>query len=113
VTFLGTKTTVDGTITGSEPVTINGTFQGHVILTSALRVGPHALVDATLNARSIVVEGEVIGDISADEHVQLVSTARVDGNIRTPRIEIEDGAYVRGMVDMGSRTERVLKSRPA
>ncbi|MEO8381223.1 MAG: polymer-forming cytoskeletal protein [Acidobacteriota bacterium] len=101
-TFLGANTTIEGTVSGSEPVVIEGSLRGIVNLTGDLRVGTNARVEATVHARNVVVEGKLSGDISADERVELVASATVDGNIKAPKIVVAEGARFRGSVDMGS-----------
>jgi cytoskeletal protein CcmA (bactofilin family) len=105
-TFIGGNITVEGTLSGSEPVVVEGTLRGNVKLSSELRVGTKARVEATVHARSIVIEGRVEGDISADERVELVAGSTVDGNIKAPKIVVAEGAKFRGNVDMGSSRPR-------
>jgi cytoskeletal protein CcmA (bactofilin family) len=101
-TFIGSHITVEGTLSGSEPVTIEGTVRGKINLSADLRIGTLARVEAKVHAKNIVVEGKVTGDISADQRVELVPTATVDGNIRAPKIVVAEGAKFRGAVDMGA-----------
>ena len=105
-TFIGPNITIEGTISGSEPVVLEGSIRGHVSLTADLRIGPKGRVEATVHARNVVVEGRLSGDISADERVELVASATVDGNIRAPKIVVAEGAKFRGNVDMGSAVPR-------
>jgi cytoskeletal protein CcmA (bactofilin family) len=109
-TFFGANITVEGTITGSELVTVEGTIRGKINVTSDLRVGTKARIEATIHARNVTVEGKVTGDISADDKVELVASATVDGNIKAPKIVVAEGAKFRGNVDMGSK---VPKDEPA
>jgi cytoskeletal protein CcmA (bactofilin family) len=111
--FVGPHVTIEGTITGSEPVVIEGTVRGKINLTADLRVGTQARVEAKVHARNVTVEGKITGDISADERVELVSTATVDGNIKAPKIVVAEGAKFRGNVDMGSQKPRDAVSSSA
>src|SRR6266581_72634 len=81
-TFFGPNITIDGTVSGSEAVLIEGTVRGKINLTNDLRIGNKARVEATVHAKNVTVEGKLTGDISADERVELVMTATVDGNIK-------------------------------
>jgi cytoskeletal protein CcmA (bactofilin family) len=101
-TYFGPKTSVEGTVTGSEPVIIEGHVKGTINLTGELRIGTQARVEAKVHARNVMIEGKVNGDTSADERVELVATASVDGNIKAPKIVVAEGARFRGNVDMGS-----------
>jgi cytoskeletal protein CcmA (bactofilin family) len=105
-TFIGANITVEGTLSGSEPVVVEGTIRGNVKLSAELRIGTKGRVEATIHARSILIEGRVEGDISADERVELVAGSNVEGNIKAPKIVVADGAKFRGNVDMGSARPR-------
>jgi cytoskeletal protein CcmA (bactofilin family) len=100
-TLIGPNLTIDGTVTGSEPVVLDGTIKGKIDLTSDLRIGTRGRAEATVHARNVIVEGQVAGDISADERLELVSTAVVEGNLKAPKIVVAEGAKFRGSVDMG------------
>ena len=101
-TFFGPNVTIDGTVTGSEPVLIEGTVRGKINLSGELRIGTKARIEATVHAKSVTVEGKLTGDVSADDRVELVASATVDGNIKAPKIVVAEGARFRGSVDMGS-----------
>lgn len=111
-TFLGPNVTVEGTVTGSEAVLIEGTVKGRINLQADLRVGTQARVEATVHARNVTVEGKVSGDVSADDRVELIATASVDGNLKAPKIVVAEGARFRGNVDMGS-TKPVVSAETA
>src|SRR5882762_7966425 len=100
-TFFGPNVTIDGTVTGSEPVLIEGTVRGKINLSGELRIGTKARIEATVHAKNVIVEGKLTGDISADDRVELVASATVDGNIKAPKIIVAEGARFRGSVDMG------------
>src|SRR3954470_78403 len=101
-TFFGPNVTIDGTVTGSESVLIEGTVRGKINLTGELRIGTKARIEATVHAKNVIVEGKLTGDISADDRVELVASSTVDGNIKAPKIVVAEGARFRGSVDMGS-----------
>ena len=102
VTYIGPNVTIAGTVSGSEPVLIEGTIRGKINLAADLRIGTHARVEATVHAKNVTVEGKLTGDVSADDRVELVQTSVVDGNIKAPKIIVAEGATFRGSVDMGS-----------
>src|SRR5690242_2897118 len=109
-TFIGPNVTIEGTVTGSERMVVEGTVRGKINISADLLVGTKARVEATVHARNVTVEGKLNGDISADDRVELVASAAVDGNIKAPKIVVAEGAKFRGSVDMGSR---VPKDEPA
>ena len=109
-TFLGPNITIDGTISGSEPVLIEGTVRGKINLTNDLRIGTKARVEATVHAKNVTVEGRLNGDVSADDRVELIASATVDGNIKAPKIVVAEGAKFRGSVDMGKPKDAAKSS---
>jgi cytoskeletal protein CcmA (bactofilin family) len=109
-TYIGANVVIEGTITGSEPIVIEGTVRGSVNLAADVLVGTKARIEATVHARNVTVEGKLTGDISADDRVELVAGATVDGNIKAPKIVVAEGAKFRGNVDMGSK---IPKDEPA
>jgi cytoskeletal protein CcmA (bactofilin family) len=100
--ILGKNLVFDGTVTGSEPLLIEGSVKGKIELSGDLRIGAGATVEATVHAKNVLVEGSITGDLSADLKVELVAGSNVDGNIRAPKIVVAEGARFRGAVDMGS-----------
>jgi cytoskeletal protein CcmA (bactofilin family) len=105
-TFFGPNITIEGAVTGGEPVVVEGTVRGKINVTSDLRIGTKARVEATVHARNVTIEGKLTGDVSADDRVELVASATVDGNIKAPKIVVAEGAKFRGSVDMGSARPR-------
>ncbi|HEY0141244.1 MAG TPA: polymer-forming cytoskeletal protein [Thermoanaerobaculia bacterium] len=113
-TFVGPNISIEGTVTGSEPVVVEGTLRGSINLQSDLRIGTKARIEATVHARNVIIEGRLTGDVSADDRVELVATASVDGNIKAPKIVVAEGARFRGAVDMGSaRPNDTAAAEPA
>ena len=102
VTYFGPDVVVEGKVTGNEPVAIEGTVRGSINLAADLVIGPRARVEATVHAKTVIVEGKLTGDVSADDRVELVASSTVDGNIKAPKIVVAEGAKFRGSVDMGS-----------
>lgn len=107
--FVGPNVTIEGTITGSEPMVVEGTVRGKVNLSADLRIGTKARIEANVHARNVLVEGKLTGDVSADDRVELVASATVDGNIKAPKIIVAEGAKFRGSVDMGSKVPHEAK----
>jgi len=101
-TFFGPNVMIEGTVSGSDPITIEGTVKGKINLAGDLHIGVHARIEATVHARNVTVQGKLSGDVSADDRVELVASASVEGNIKAPKIVVAEGARFRGSVDMGS-----------
>jgi cytoskeletal protein CcmA (bactofilin family) len=79
---------------------IDGDVQGKLkIGAGSLTVGPNGRVQADIEAREIIVNGNVVGNLKAADRVQLGSSGSVQGGVITPRIGIDDGARLRGHVE--------------
>jgi cytoskeletal protein CcmA (bactofilin family) len=100
---IGAKTTVKGEISGDEDVLVEGTVEGQIRINKDLRVGQGGTVKATIDAQSVVVSGEVIGDCHAVNRVEIQASGRLTGNIRAPRVVIAEGAVFKGNSDMTVR----------
>ena len=103
--LIGPKTVIKGDVTGDEDVTVEGTIEGQVRISRDLRVAPGGTVRATVEAQSVVVSGEVVGDCAALQRVEIQSSGRLTGNIRAPRIVIAEGAVFKGNSDMSVRKD--------
>jgi cytoskeletal protein CcmA (bactofilin family) len=105
---------IKGEITGSEDLFIDGNVEGKVTFRNAvLTVGPNASVKGDIDAREIVIRGRVEGKLDGSERVQIWHSAKVNGDIRSQRIAIEDGAEFRGKVEAGKAPSRPADNPPA
>jgi cytoskeletal protein CcmA (bactofilin family) len=100
---IGAKTTVKGEVTGDEDVLVEGSVEGHIRISRDLRVAASGSVRANVEANSVIVSGELLGDCTAAVRVDIQSTGRLTGNIRAPKIVIAEGAVFRGNSDMSPR----------
>lgn len=100
---IGRSITIRGEVSGDEDLLIQGQVDGSVDLKQqAVTVGKEGKVKANITGRMVTVEGEVEGNLKADDQVILRSSARVQGDITAPRVVLEDGATFRGGIDMGA-----------
>src|SRR5215471_7275960 len=105
---------IKGEVTGSEDLFVDGQVEGKLSLSNgSLTIGPNGVVKADLNAREVIVRGNVDGKVSGRDKVQLWSTGRVNGEVQTERLAIEEGAVLRGKVEAGKTTNRASESRAA
>lgn len=92
---------IKGEVTGSEDLFIDGHLEGKLNLgNSSLTVGPNGEIKADIYAREVIVRGRVDGKIVGREKIQLWSTGNVAGDLQTERLTIEDGAVLRGRVEI-------------
>ena len=108
-TVLAEDIDFDGELRFSEPLLVKGTVKGSVISNTDLFVNPDATVSATIEASKVSVKGTVIGDIHATTRLELFSSARVTGNVRTPDLIMQSGCRLNGSCEMyepGSKASR-------
>ena len=91
---------IRGEITGTSDITIDGEVQGKVRVESGtLTVGPTGRVQADVEAREIVVNGHLLGNLKATDRVQVGSSGIVKGSVTSPRLSIDDGARLSSKVE--------------
>jgi cytoskeletal protein CcmA (bactofilin family) len=104
---IGKSVVIKGELSGSEDLTIEGHVEGRIDLKdNVLTIGPNGKIKAEVFAKSVVVLGEVTGNVTASEKVDIRDAGSVDGDLVSPRVALADGAHFRGSVDMqraGSR----------
>jgi cytoskeletal protein CcmA (bactofilin family) len=94
---IGSTIVIKGEITAREDLVINGRVEGSIAVPGhALTVNEGAKVEAEVQARAIVVSGQVFGNLRADERVELRPTADVEGELTAPSLKMADGAMFQG-----------------
>jgi len=107
---IGPSIRINGDLSGEEDLVIEGRVEGKVDLKQqSVTVGPSGRVKADIFGRTITVEGEVRGNLVADEQITVRRTGQVHGNLTAPRVSLEDGAKFKGSIDMEPKGE----SRPS
>jgi len=98
---IGKSVVIKGELSGSEDLYIDGRVSGTIELRgNRLTVGPNGQIQANINAKGVVVQGKLEGNIQASDRVELRASAVMVGDVVTQRIAIEDGAYLKGKVDI-------------
>src|SRR5688572_16004166 len=98
--LIGSKITIRGQISGNQDLVIEGRVEGKVSLENRLTVEESGSVEADLEVVDAALKGEVRGDINASRSAVLHAGARVVGNIRAPRVVVEEGARFSGAIEM-------------
>lgn len=99
-TILGPESTFEGKLVFEGTVRIDGNFKGEVRTDGILVVGQTAKIEAQVFVGNIVINGEVIGDITAKHLVEIHAPATVRGNITTPQLMIAKGVVFEGTSKM-------------
>jgi cytoskeletal protein CcmA (bactofilin family) len=110
---IGKSVVIKGELNGSEDLTIEGHVEGTIQLRDhVLTIGPNGRIKAQVFAKSVIVLGEVTGNVTASEKVDIRDNGSVDGDIISPRVAIAEGAHFRGSVDM-QRKGQPQAAKPA
>jgi cytoskeletal protein CcmA (bactofilin family) len=113
---IGKSVVIKGELSGSEDLTIEGHCEGRIELReSVLTIGPNGKIRAEVFAKSVIVLGEVVGNVTASEKVDIRDNGSVDGDIVSPRVAIAEGAHFRGSVDMqraGAKPGPAVPAKP-
>jgi cytoskeletal protein CcmA (bactofilin family) len=114
---IGKSVIIKGELSGSEDLYVDGQVEGSIELSgNRLIIGPHGQVRANVNAKGVIVQGKLEGNIRASERAELAKSAVVAGDILTQRVAIEEGAYFKGKVDIqreGAKMDGVKSSSSA
>ena len=98
---IGASIVIHGDVTGEEDLVVDGSIEGTVnFKDNNLVVSENGRVTANINARIIRVDGEVKGELYGSEQVIISPSGKVKGDIRAPRVVLEDGCTFKGSVDM-------------
>ena len=113
---IGKSVVIKGELNGSEDLTIEGQVEGKIELRqNILTIGPNGRIKAQVFAKAVIILGEVTGNVTATEKVDIRDNGSVDGDIASPRVAIAEGAHFRGSIDMQglaqSRARRPSRSR--
>ena len=98
--LIGPRITVRGAIVGEDDLVVEGRVEGSIALAGHLVVAEGGVVESDIEVESVDVHGQVIGYVVASSSITIHPGARVSGNVRAPRVVIEDGAHFKGAVEM-------------
>jgi cytoskeletal protein CcmA (bactofilin family) len=106
-TTLGKETSFNGVLRFKESLKIDGTFEGEIESPGFLFIENGATVKANIKVGSVVVGGVVRGNIEASERLEMLTTGKVFGNIRTAKLNIADGVVFEGKCEMIKNPEKL------
>lgn len=100
-TIIGEHITIEGVIRGNGNLVIEGSVKGNIELEKhQLSIGPKGKVEAEIHAGNVVVAGRVKGNIKALGRVRITKDADFSGEIKARGISIEDGAYLKAVIEL-------------
>lgn len=98
---IGQSIQIKGELTGNEDLTIEGKVDGKIVLKDHnLTIGANGKIVAEVQAKTVMVIGELVGNIIADDKVEVAATGSMKGDIVSPRVVLADGARFKGSIDM-------------
>jgi cytoskeletal protein CcmA (bactofilin family) len=99
--YIGKEVVLRGEIAGTEDLFLDGTFEGSIMLEDCrLTVGPNARVKANIQARDVVLLGEVTGNIQASGRVELRRSSNLTGDLQSAHLMMEEGALMLGNIEL-------------
>ena len=107
-TMIGEGTVFEGKITVPHSIRIDGTFKGQIETSEILTIGNAGIVEADIKAKSAIIGGKIVGNVSVEERVELESNASLIGDLKTRDLVINEGAVFHGNCAMDKvKTESI------
>jgi len=99
-TYITAGVKIKGQISGRAEIVVDGEVEGRLDIQAAVVVGPNGAVNGDIVAKSVSVEGKVLGNVKASETFELQASGRIEGDVTAPRVIIAEGAFFKGNVEM-------------
>lgn len=109
--LIATGTTIKGEINTTCDIRIDGTIEGIVTSKGKVVIGDNGLVNGEIKAANVDIMGAVKGEINATDTLSLKSSGKIDGNIKTTTLIIEQGAQFNGNCKMGADKVEAKKEK--
>ncbi len=107
--YMGEDTSFNGSLTFNGTVRIDGNFQGKVATDDTLIVGEKGVLEADIQAGTVICKGKIRGTIVAKEKVEIHSNSQMVGNVIAPQLYVELGAVFDGQCDMSQNGKKIIK----
>jgi cytoskeletal protein CcmA (bactofilin family) len=108
--FLGVNTEFEGKLSFTGAVRVDGRFKGEINTKGTLIVGELAVIESNVFASHIIVNGEIRGNVTAEERMEIHASGKVSGNIQTPVLVIDEGVVFNGNCSMEKPIELTEKA---
>jgi cytoskeletal protein CcmA (bactofilin family) len=100
-TILGPDATFKGEMSFEKGMRLQGRLEGKINTPGRLHIAKEAKMQADVEAGSIIVEGDVRGNMAANDRIELKQTARYEGDLRASKLVVDEGAVFSGHVTVG------------
>lgn len=110
-TIIGENISITGDVQGKEDLLIEGSVKGKIELENHhLIVGSKGQVEAEIQAENVTISGRLIGNINAQGKVEITKEADFNGEIKAKRISVEDGAYLKAVIELEREPQKKAES---
>ena len=96
-TLIGKTSSLTGTLSSDGSIRIEGVFEGTITAKGDVLIGPSSRVQADINGRNVTIAGDISGNVSVIEKLELLSGASLKGDIKVKKLVIEEGAVFKGV----------------
>jgi cytoskeletal protein CcmA (bactofilin family) len=100
-TILGPDANFKGELSFEKGMRLMGRFEGKISTPGRVHIAKEAKMSADVEAGAIIVEGEVQGNLMANDRIELKQTARYEGDLRASKLVVDEGAIFNGHVSVG------------
>jgi cytoskeletal protein CcmA (bactofilin family) len=100
--FIDQGSSFEGKLSFKDTVRIDGHFSGQITSENTLVVGESGVIEADIRSQTVIVSGTIHGNVTAAKRMILHKTARVDGDVDTPSLVMEEGGVLNGKLNMAS-----------
>jgi len=111
MTLIGEEAFFHGTLSVKGSLRVEGTFEGDIADAVEVDVGVKGRILGNVAAETVVVAGEIVGNVVAAHALELLSSAKLTGDIRAPKLKVDEGASFDGVCAMGSGEEKTRRRR--
>ena len=111
-TLLGRGAQFEGKLTFEGTVRIDGRFKGEVFSEDVLVIGDGAQVEATIDVGEVIIQGTVVGNISAKRSIEIHAPGRVKGDLHTPSLQVDKGVIFEGRSFMEAALQQKQPAQP-
>ena len=108
--FLGRDTEFEGKFSFTGAVRVDGNISGEIFSNGTLIVGESAVINSQIHVADIIISGEVHGDIVAERKIEINVPGKLFGNIKTPKLVLEEGVIFEGNCKMNNLQEETEKN---
>jgi cytoskeletal protein CcmA (bactofilin family) len=105
--FLGKGTAFKGVLSFEGTIRVDGKVEGEIVSKDTLIAGDSAFLQGEISVGTLILSGKAIGNISASQKVHLLSPGNIQGNIKTPKLIIEEGVTFDGKCEMAGEKKAV------